>query len=182
MSFIGFFVSPNLFFQLLLQLLALVILTKTLVLVFLNLFLNLNNLLFKLLSFHSELSHKLAKCKVPLLSLNEVSHKLINVLSACCFKDAVEGLLVLFKLFFRDKDLRDFVAWETPESLLRLTLKVELLLLLGLFVEPFQLILLTFFRFHEFLHLLFLLYLLINLLNLLVKVCLLLLCLSYKLN
>jgi hypothetical protein len=110
MLLVGVLVSPYLLFQLLLKLLTLIVLSKTLVLVFFDLSLDLFDLLIKLLSLRGQLAHEARQSEVALLSFNKVADKLIDVLGSSCFSDAGEGFLVFYKLVLWDHTLRRYLV------------------------------------------------------------------------
>lgn len=96
MLLVGVLVSPNLLLQLFLKLLALIVLSETLVLVFFNFSLDLLDLLIKLLSLRGQLTHEAGQSEVALLSFNKVTDKLIDVLGSSSFSYAGEGFLVFY--------------------------------------------------------------------------------------
>lgn len=93
---VGVLVSPNLLLQLFLKLLALIVLSETLVLVLFDFSLDLLDLLVKLLSLRGQLTHEAGQSEVALLSFNKVTDKLIDVLGSSSFSNAGEGFLVFY--------------------------------------------------------------------------------------
>ena len=103
-------ISSNFLLQLLLQLLAFIVLSQTLVLVFFNLSLDLLDLLIKLLSFSGQLTNEARQSEVALLSFDEVADKLIDILGSSCFGNSGEGFLVFNELVFWDHTLRRYLV------------------------------------------------------------------------
>jgi len=143
----------ELFFQLLEQLLPLVIRGGARAPLPINFFLHISNLHLQVFNFIAELIHKLEEGEVLFLGLDEILHQLVDVMNPCGRFDLSERLHVALRLLQAHRRLRLFLLGTPHPSFLEAASLHFVFSLTFVQSHPFQFTLLSLLQPHQILHL-----------------------------